>query len=76
MSQRTIKPAAPGLVVRRPENGKRIADQGEPVEWNAHWQRRLNEGDVVEVEAVPNTAQEQPQVEQPSADTSKKGGAK
>ncbi|WP_312929105.1 DUF2635 domain-containing protein [Stutzerimonas nitrititolerans] len=79
MTQRTIKPAEPGLVVRRPENGKPLAAQGEPVEWSAYWQRRLNEGDVVDASAVPNTAQatqEQPKAEQLPAAADKKGGAK
>lgn len=75
MKKRTIKPAE-GLLVRRPDNGKPLAAQGEDVEWSAYWQRRLNDGDVLDLAAVPNTAQEQPQAEQPSADGGKKGGAK
>jgi hypothetical protein len=72
MTMRTIKPAE-GLLVRRPDNGRPLAAQGEAVEWSAYWQRRFNDGDV---RAVPNTAQEQPQAEQPSADGDKKRGAK
>lgn len=74
--KRIIKPARPDLVVRRPENGQKLAAQGEPVEWSAYWQRRLNEGDVTE---VPNSAQEkqgQPAVEPAPVAPEKKGGAK
>lgn len=75
MSQRTIKPAD-GLLVRCPDNGRPLAAKGEPVVWSAYWQRRFNDGDVVEVEIVPNTVQEQPQVVQLPTETGKKGGAK
>lgn len=76
MSKRTIKPAQEGLIVRRPDNARPLAAKGEEVEWSAFWQRRLNEGDVVVVSAVPNSAQEQPQVDQLPAEAGKKGGAK
>lgn len=72
MTMRTIRPAE-GLLVRRPDNGRPLAAQGEPVEWSAYWQRRFNDGDV---RAVPNTAQEQPQADQLPAEAGKKGGAK
>lgn len=75
MSKRTIGPAE-GLLVRHPGSGRPLAAKGEAVEWSAYWQRRFNDGDVVVVEAVPNTAQEQPQVDQPPAETDKKGSAK
>lgn len=52
MSKKTIKPAQPGLVVRHPENGRKLAATGEEVEWSAFWQRRLNDGDVVEATKV------------------------
>lgn len=82
MTKRTIKPAVPGMVVRRPENGKQLAPQGEPVEWSAYWQRRLSDGDVVDVveaDAVPNTAQDtqgQQEATEPTGMSTKKGGAK
>lgn len=75
MTKRNIKPAD-GLLVRRPDNGRPLAAKGEEVEWSAYWQRRFNEGDVLELGAVPNTAQEQPAADQQNAEASKKGGAK
>lgn len=59
MPQRFIKPAQAGLVVRRPENGKPLPEEGASVEWSAHWQRRLDDGSVIEAEA-PKAATEQP----------------
>lgn len=79
MTERIIKPVAPGLVVRRPENGKPLAAQGEAVEWSAYWQRRLNEGDIIDAGEVPKAVQkeqEQPDAEQHPAAADKKGGAK
>lgn len=76
MSKRTIKPAQDGLIVRRPDNARPLAANGESVEWSAFWQRRLNEGDVVEVAAVPNSVQEAPAAEQPVVKPDSKGGAK
>lgn len=55
MSQRIfIKPAPqaegqPPLKVRKPVNGH-LAEQGETVNLDSYWQRRLNDGDVVEAE--------------------------
>lgn len=77
MTKRNIKPAE-GLLVRRPDNGRPLAAQGETVEWSAYWQRRFNDGDVRNVAAVPNNAQETqepPKAEQPQVEP-KKGGAK
>lgn len=48
MPQRFIKPAQAGLVVRRPENGKPLPEEGASVEWTAYWQRRLDDGSVIE----------------------------
>ena len=48
MPQRFIKPAQAGLVVRRPESGKLLPEDGASVEWSAHWQRRLDDGSVAE----------------------------
>lgn len=76
MSQRNIKPAKPGLIVRNPESGKPVAAQGEQVEWSAYWQRRWNEGDIAHAPARTQTKQQQPTVKQPRAATEKKGGAK
>lgn len=76
MSKRTIKPAQDGLIVRRPDNARPLAANGEAVEWSAFWQRRLNEGDVIEVAAVPNSVQEAPAAEQSGVKPDNKGGAK
>lgn len=76
MSQRTIKPAREGLIVRRPENGTPLRIEGEAVDWSAYWQRRLNDGDVVFV--VPKSAQtkqEKPQATELPSTPAKKGGA-
>lgn len=52
MSERVLlKPAGKNLV-RNPDAGMRHLDpNGEPVELNKYWRRRLVEGDVVKVEA-------------------------
>lgn len=71
MSQRIfIKPAPQpegqsALKVRKPVNGH-LAEQGESVNLDSYWQRRLTDGDVVEAE--------EPVVEsaQPPAETEKK----
>lgn len=49
-----LRPAA-SKKVRRPD-GKHLAESGETVELNSYWRRRLDAGDVIEVEdraAVP-----------------------
>lgn len=53
MTTRLIKPAQAGLVVRRPENRKPLAVDGEPVEWTPYWQRRLDDGSVIEAAQMP-----------------------
>lgn len=53
MTTRFIKPAEAGLVVRRPENRKPLAADGEPVEWTSYWQRRLDDGSVIPAAQVP-----------------------
>lgn len=42
-----IKPAS-GRVVPHPERGGFLAEQGEEVTLTAYWQRRVNDGDVVQ----------------------------
>lgn len=44
-----LKPAE-GRRVRKPD-GRLLADRGEDIAIDAFWQRRLEDGDVVEVEA-------------------------
>lgn len=51
MDTRNLKPAA-GLAVRKLD-GKLLDPSGESVEMNSFWQRRLNDGDVVEADAEP-----------------------
>lgn len=53
-----IKPAAPGLKVRKPVNGH-LAAEGEEVNADSYWLRRMADGDVVEAErpaAAPQAA--------------------
>lgn len=75
MTQRNIKPAHAGLIVRRPENARPIAAQGEQLEWSAYWQRRWNEGDIVDAPHSTQARQEPPKVKR-SQVAIKKGGAK
>jgi hypothetical protein len=61
--QRTLRPAS-GRLVRHPGEDKRPLDpNGELVEFNSYWRRKMSAGDVVEVVT-------------PSADKPEKGGAK
>lgn len=54
--QRTLKPAE-GRLVRHPGDDKRPLDpQGEVVEFNSYWRRKLSAGDVVESRAKPADA--------------------
>lgn len=48
---RKLQPAE-GLVVRKPD-GRLLPPKGELVEMSSFWQRRLNDGDVVEADAEP-----------------------
>lgn len=49
MSELKVKPA-PGRAVPVPEKGGALlAEKGETVPRNAYWQRRINDGDVLEV---------------------------
>lgn len=61
MTTRNIKPARKGLVVRMAGSGKALPADGDTVTWSPYWQRRLDDGSVVEVKEatkeVPNKAQ-------------------
>lgn len=65
MTKRNIKPAREGLVVRMAGSGKALPADGDTVTWSPYWQRRLDDGSVVEVkeetkqetQEVPNKAQ-------------------
>lgn len=62
MTKRKIKPAREGLVVRMAGSGKKLPDDGDTVTWSPYWQRRLDDGSVIEIkdetQAVPNEAHE------------------
>ncbi len=47
---RTIKPAD-GRRVRFPDTGRVLPPEGDTVAWGSYWHRRLDAGDVVEVDA-------------------------
>ncbi len=49
MSRIFIKPAAPGLKVRKPVNGY-LAAEGEEVNADSYWLRRMADGDVIEAQ--------------------------
>lgn len=72
MTQKTIRPAQVGAIVRRPDNTRPLAADGEPVDWSVYWQRRLDDGAI---ELVPNSAQEAATVdaEQPETPVKKEG---
>lgn len=42
-----VKPAA-GLTITDPETGKTLPAEGDEVLWGSWWQRRFNDGDIVE----------------------------
>lgn len=54
MSQKTIKPAT-GRRVRQPD-GTLLPESGQPVVWSAFWERRLRDGDIIEVTGKPVAA--------------------
>ncbi len=72
MTQKIIRPAQAGAIVRRPDNTRPLAAKGEPVDWSVYWQRRLGDGDI---ELVPNSVQEAPtaDAEQPEKPVAKEG---
>lgn len=49
MSRIFIKPAAPGLKVRKPVNGY-LAAEGEEVNADSYWLRRMADGDVIDAQ--------------------------
>lgn len=46
-----LKPAT-GCVVPNPDRGGFLAEQGEEIILTAYWQRRLNDGDVVQEKPI------------------------
>jgi hypothetical protein len=68
-----IRKLAPGegRLVRHPDGDLRyLLKEGEYVEMNSYWRRRLNVGDVVQLDPIPISAQPQAEKSAP------KGGAK
>lgn len=55
MSQQKLLRPAEGVKVRRPD-GAHLAELGETVTMTGYWQRRLADGDVVEVKAAADSA--------------------
>ena len=53
MNKQQIKPARPGLRVRKAD-GSLLNTEGEPLVVSAYWRRRESEGDVIIV-ALPKT---------------------
>lgn len=51
-TQRKLKAVA-GRQVRHPDDGRLLDPDGELVEMNSYWRRRVNAGDVVEVKEQP-----------------------
>jgi len=50
-----IKPAAPGLKVRKPVNGY-LATDGEEVNAESYWLRRMADGDVIKTDRPADAA--------------------
>lgn len=48
-----VKPARPGLIIRDPETGRPIPDEGKTVKWSSFWARRKLDGDIVLVSDEP-----------------------
>ncbi|MFC0710752.1 DUF2635 domain-containing protein [Azorhizophilus paspali] len=53
--RRTLKPAD-GRLVRHPADYRPLAAEGEPVELNSYWRRKLKAGDVIEVKPAASAA--------------------
>lgn len=54
MSKVFLKPNE-GIKVRDPHTGNYLPEDGAEVELNTYWQRRLNDGDIVEVKPEKKT---------------------
>lgn len=52
-----VKPA-PGRLVRDPQTGMRVPDEGRAVPRTSYWLRRMHAGDLVEVVEVVEAAPE------------------
>ncbi len=53
-----IKPAIPTNIVRHPNNMRLLKAEGEEVDHNSYWERRLKDGDVVIVETSTDNVNE------------------
>lgn len=58
--RRTLKPAD-GCLVRHPADYRPLAAEGEQVEMNSYWRRKLKAGDVIEIkpDATPAVVKEE-----------------
>lgn len=45
-----VKPAVEGAIVRFPQDGRILPQEGDIVPMTQYWSRRLRKGDVVEVD--------------------------
>ena len=54
-----LKPAKEGLIVRHPETKRPLKKEGEKVNKNSYWLRRLKEGSVIEIKGVEKSAPKQ-----------------
>ncbi|WP_299378826.1 DUF2635 domain-containing protein [uncultured Kiloniella sp.] len=60
MKKAFLKPAEEGLIVRDPVTLLPLPAEGDEVEFNSHWRRRLAQGDVMIAEKAK--AQSKPQL--------------
>lgn len=51
----SIKPVA-GRKVRLPDTAEILPEKGLSVTWNAYWQRRLDDGDIILVASAKGSA--------------------
>lgn len=70
-----LKPASEGLLVRKPEGGY-LSDKGEEVAMTTYWQRRLKEGDVVDMEAAKKEKEASAAAQKATAEEAKRAGKK
>jgi len=47
-----IKPAIPTNIVRHPNNMRLLKAEGEEVDHNSYWERRLKDGDVILIDTL------------------------
>ena len=52
-----LKPAKEGLLVRDPITFRPLESRGEEKEYSSYWDRRVQQGDVVKVDAIDESAE-------------------